>query len=490
MIAPFYAFLKGENNNISPLIQPSDQPSMLDSCNNTYKIGAILKDTGYAIQGAQIEDNKSILGLYNFIQAPGTEKMLATVDDATSDDTQLFYKIGSGDWTEIAGAETAWANHAGIDVNMESFIGYCFFVGYGATDGFIPSCSLTGTTFSTSACVTSMPEAKYITRYRDRLYVANCNIGSTTYPYRVYFSSVPSVGAITWTVATDYFDVDYSDEITGIVENWDRLMIFTDYKAYFYDQSQKKKLWQCGCSAHRTIKNSGAYTIWANGDGVWISTGGQPQNIAGEIMSFIRAGNPKAWFGEMVDEEYWLHLGNVTVDGVSYANCVKIYNIPLNAWRTRELGDVAKTFAKCNVSGKQYLWIGDNDGNVFQKGKYTDASLVSSDNTKAIASNFELAPIHLQSIDKLKAVKAIIAYSERAQGLNLQARVLDKNARVLMPYKPLGQLTKFINSFDVNMEGGVFIQIAGSESSTLPYWSFYGFALDVELESRILKQKR
>ena len=334
-----------------------------------------------------------------------------------------------------------------------------------------------------------MPKAKYIRRYRDRLYVANCQIGATNYPYRVYFSSVPSAGAITWTQATDLFDVDYSDEITGLAENWDRLVVFTEYKAYFYDQAQRKKVWDYGCSSHRTIKNSGPYMIWANYDGVWLSTGGQPQNIAGEIMSFIKAGSPRTWFAEIIDEEYWLFLGSVTVDGVSYANCCKIYNIPLNAWRTREFGDPIKTFARYNSSGKQYLWAGDNDGKVYQKGKYSDASLISSDNTAAIPSNFELAPIHLQSIDKLKALKAIIAYADRSQGLNLQARVIDRNARVLLPYLPLGQLKSFVNSFDVNIPEGVFIQIAGSESSTLPYWSFYGFALDVELASRVLKSK-
>ncbi len=53
------------------------------------------------------------------------------------------------------------------------------------------------------------------------------------------------------------------------------------------------------------------------------------------------------------------------------------------------------------------------------------------------------------------SIPAFIAYS--------------KNVRVLTPYKPLGKLTKYINSFDVNVDKGVFIQIAGSESSMLPY---------------------
>jgi hypothetical protein len=163
MLFPIKAITKGSNTNINPLIHPVDQPYLLLGCANSQKLGALAKDTGYELIDAQIQANKSILGLYNFRQVPGTEKMLATVDDATSDDTQLFYRAnGAGAWTEVTAAETAWANFAGINVEFESFIGYCFIVGHGTTDGFLPVASLTGTVFSTSANVTSMPKAKFV----------------------------------------------------------------------------------------------------------------------------------------------------------------------------------------------------------------------------------------------------------------------------------------------------------------------------------------
>ena len=214
-----------------------------------------------------------------------------------------------------------------MNVEMEDFIGYCFFVGYGATDGFLPVGSLTGTTFSTSVNVTSMPGAKYIVRFRDRLYIGNCDITGTPYPYRVYYSSVPSAGAITWTPATDFLDVDYSEEITGLSENWDRLMVFTEYSVYTYDQDQKKKVWDLG-GYHRTIKNYGEYMFFANMDNVWLSTGGYPQAIGGKVRDFIRGTDMRSAFAEVVDEEYHLYLGNVTVNGISYANCALIYDIP------------------------------------------------------------------------------------------------------------------------------------------------------------------
>ncbi len=495
---PYFAFMKGANTNISPLIHPQDQPSILNGCNNTYKIGAIVKDTGYENIGSALQANKSIGGLFNFIEKPGTEKMLATVDDATSDDTQLFYSTGST-WTEVAAAETQWANYAGINVEMESFLEYAFIVGHGDTDGYLPVGTLNGTTFgyvgdgsetnisdgSSTANVT-MPKGKYITRYRDRLYVANCRTAADEV-FRVYFSDVPSAGAIAWDRTNNFIDVDYSDQIMGMSTNWDRLVVFTEYKAYFYDQASFKQAWDYGCSNNRTIKNSGPYMLWANFDGVWVSTGGQPQNVSGEVIDFIRSGNPRNFFAEIIDEEYHLYVGDVTVDGVSYSNCMLTYNIPLSAWRWREMGDNMTISARYNSSGKQRLWMGDTSGDVHNKGKYTDATLLNDDDGADIVSQFELPPIHIQDLSIVKKMENLCAFAEKAQGLKLYGRTLDAKDRNLTPYKPIGELTDYINTFQVQTDDGVLLQLMATEYGSNEYWSFFGITLQIEKHSQKLK---
>lgn len=486
MLIPQLNQLEGANTNLSPFLQPENSPTVLNGCDNSHKLGALLKDTGYKQIGSAIEASKNVDGLFNFRQSSSVQKMLATANDATDDDTQLFYSTG-GAWAEIGAAETAWANKANIDVNMESFIGYCFFVGYGATDGFLPVGSLTNTTFSTTTNVTNMPGAKYIKRYRDRLYIGNCDITGTAYPYRVYFSSVPTAGAISWTVASDFIDVDYSEEVTGIGENWDIMIVFTEFSAYMYDQSQKKKIWDKG-GYHRTICNNGASMYFANPDGLYVTTGGQPANISGKMINFFRNSTPTDWFAEIVDEEYRIYFGDsVTVNGVTYSNVMGIYDIPTQSWRWRELGHPMRTFAKYTSSGVSHLWMGDSTGNIYEKGKYTDATLLTDDDGIDINANFELAPIFIQN--DVKRIKKVIAYSERALGLKLKARVLDRRSRILTPYKPLGELTKYINEFDVNVDKGVFLQIAGSERGSNPYFSFYGVELDVDRDSDILNKK-
>lgn len=487
-------FLSGPNVNAGLFALEDNGLTQLNGCLISHELGSIIKDVGYyRIGNAALEASKTITGLHNFRQDASTQKMLATCNDSTDDDTQLFYSTG-GNWTEVTAAETAWANVANANVEMEDFISYCFFVGHSSADGFLPPRSLTGTTLGTTN-TSSMPNAKYIKRYRDRLYIANCDISATAYPYRVYYSSVPSSGSITWTTATDFIDVDYSEEITGIGENWDRLMIFTEFSAYMYDQTVKKKVWDVGCSNHRTIRNAGAYMMWANRDGVWVSTGGRPENIAGRMMEFIRAGNPRNFFAEVVDEEYHLYLGTVTVKGITYTNCKIVYNIPTNTWRWRELHDDMKIFAAYNSSGELRLWMGDDSGMVWDKNKHTDSGSPTlyyadaiiptggdADTTgKPINSRFETKMFDFGDPSIRKKIKDIVAYSDRAGDLKIKSRIVDSNNRVVAGYRSIGGLARFINKLSARkLKKGHFLQISGTENSTDPYWSLYGFTVDVE----------
>ena len=547
--------LHGANTQTSPFLLSEKSLTVLNGANVSRELGSILKDTGYVQVEAIIEASNSILGMFDFVQIPGTQKMLATVNNSADTATQLFYftnvsttvdvssasgqlvisvtstadflvgdsitlakgtanaetrvidTISAGvsitvtvnltnthavgvaveqTWTEITAAESTFTI-ANTDVEMESFIAHCFLVGHNGTS-FLPIGSLTGTTFSTSTNVTNMPQGRYIKRYRDRLYVANARSGGTDFPFRVYFSSVPSAGAITWTPASDFIDVDYSDEITGLGVNWDKLIIFTKKRAYFYDQQQMKQLWARGCSNHRTIVNSGIFMIWTDTDGVWLSqNGGQPQEISGFIRDFIKAGTPNNFFAEVVDEEYNLYVGAVTVNGVTYSNTMLTFNIPTQTWRWRELAQDMTMFATFDDSGSTRLYMGNTTGRVYDKAKYTDTTVYSSDaaiNTAtdgtAIHSEFELAPFFIEP-DKYKGLDSLIAYSERAAGLRMQYRVLDRNARIMTEYKTIGTLTSFSNEFKISGKAkpGTMLQIKGTEFSTLPYWSFFGARYNV-----------
>lgn len=479
------SYVEGLYTDVPPHLVPPNALYVMSNVNTSYKLGAILKRPGYVIKGSALESGNAITGLHNFRQSASTQKMLATVNDSTDDDTQLFYSTGTT-WTEITDAETAWANKANINVEMEDFISYCFLVGYGSTDGFIAPRTLTGTTLGTTN-TTSMPNAKFIKRYRDRLYIGNTDIAGTATPGRVYFSSVPVAGAITWDTTNDLLNTDHSEEITGLGENWDRLLIFTEYSAYMYNQSEQKKTWDIGCSNHRTIRNSGAMMIWANRDGVWASTSGRPENVAGRVIDFIRGANMTNSFAEVVDEEYHLYLGDVTVNGLDYANCSLILNIPTMTWRVAEYHDDMTIYAKFYSSGQDFLWAGASDGKVHGIGKYTDGTLLKTDNGSPIHSMFQTGGITLGVPSVAKRLNKILAYADRSGGLKLKARVIDNNTQGVTEFKDLGELTKYINEFQINPSVGNILQIEGVENGSLPYWSVFGFSIDASVDQTFKK---
>lgn len=477
-------FLGALQTAVSPFLVADNELTLMSNVNVTYRLGSIIKRLGYSQVGDTLQASKSITGLHNFRQNSATQKILATVNN--SGGTALVLKYNSaGTWTTID-TSTTYTGYEDTIVEMEDFIGYCFIVGYDSTDGvFLPVGSLTGTTFSTSTNVTDMPQGKYIKRYRDRLYVANCYYGAVAYPYRVCFSSVPSAGTITWTTATDYLDVDYSEAITGIGENWDKMLIFTEYSAYLYNQEEWKKSWDVGCSNHRTIKNSGIYTIWANRDGVWQSTGGFPQNIAGRIIDFIRYGDPTSFFAEVIDEEYNLYVGNVTVNGISYSNCAVIWNIPTQTWRVEEYYDTISIYARYNSSGDDFLYMGCSDGEVMVKSKYTDTTPVYTDDGQPINAIFQTKIFDFGAPSVEKEFAKIIAYAEKGSQLTLKTLIVDNNTRGLLDPKAIGQCSSYISDFTPAITKGNFLQITGSENSTNPYFIFNGFSLLVGSNTKL-----
>jgi hypothetical protein len=484
--APFNInhFLQPASTEISHFLAGDNQLVVCNGVNPCYKKGLLIKDLGYSQVGDALQSGKPIRSLHHSRRTSAVKELLATVDDATSDDTQLFYSTG-GAWTEIADAETAWSGNAGMDIETEDFIGYTFFVGYGTTDGFLPVRTLTGSghTFGTTL-TTDMPSAKYIKRYRDRLYVANCDISGTNYPYRICFSSVPSAGAITWTVASDFLDVDFSEEITGIEQNWDRFIIFTEFAAYMYDQSTLKKTWDIGCAGQRTIQNIGAYMVWANKDNVYASTGGRPAPIGNDILELIRKSTSTNWRSGVIDNEYHIYLGATSANGLSYTNCLATYNVDYGMWRWRELYDSVSSLAKFTDSGDDFLVIGCSDGEVMKKSKYTDTTPIYADDGLGIVSHFRTKAYDFGDPSIRKKIVQLVAYAENAQGLALSYRLFDKNQEAIQTFKPIGALTQVVNIFEKSMEG-YFIQFEGREYSENKPFSFYGLTALLGADNKI-----
>lgn len=476
-------FITPPSTELSPFLMADNQLSICNGVNLGWKKGSIIKDLGYSKVGSTLEASKSVTGLHNFRQDSSTQKILATINNAAGTNLTLQYN-NAGTWAVI-NVSTTYDAFEDCQTYMEDFIGYCFIVGYDSTDSvFLPVGSLTGTTFSTSANVTSMPQAKFIKRYRDRLYIGNCYTGATAYPYRVYFSSVPSAGSITWTVASDFIDVDFSEAITGLGSNWDKLAVFTEFSTYLYDQDTKIKGWDVGCVNGRTIQNLGSYLIWANKDNVWASTGGRPTPIANDIQELIKNSSPSVWRATVVGQEYHLYLGDTEANGISYNNCMATFDSILGYWRWRELYDDVTALARYTSNNEDFLYMGVADGMVHVKSKYTDPSPVFKDDTAPIVAHFRTKAFDFGDPGVDKTIAKIVAYCKDAQQLTLRFRIWNRNNEVVMPFTDIGKLGEVITIFDKRITG-YFIEIEGKEYSQNQPFEFYGLTLSLGLDSTL-----
>lgn len=457
-----------------------NQLIICNGINPCSKLGTLTKDLGYIKVGDTLEAGKKITGLYNFRQTSAIQKILATVNN--SGDTGLVLKYLNGStWTTID-TSTTYTGFEDAKVEFETFIENCFIVGYDSTDGvFLPVGSLAGTTFSTSTDVTSMPKAKYIKRYRDRIYIANCEISSTKYPYRVYFSSVPTAGAITWTTDDDFFDVDYGEQITGITSNWDKLIIFTEFSTYLYNQTSLKKVFDIGCGNNRSIQNILTYTIFANKDNVYLTdTATTPIAIGNNIKQLIQNANQDNFRSAVVDSEYILYLGDTEANGISYSNCMAIFNIQTQMWRWRGLYDNATSVAMVTSSGDDFLYFGMDTGMVMRKSKLTDTTKYYSDNGQPIVAHFMTKATDFGVPNIQKGIRSLTAYSSVPNGLKLRVRVINQNNEIIMPFQELGELKKVVQDFPGLSLNGNFIQFEGKEFSTNQPFQFDGMSMIVD----------
>jgi hypothetical protein len=95
--------------------------------------------------------------------------------------------------------------------------------------------------------------------------------------------------------------------------------------------------------------------------------------------------------------------------------------------------------------------------------------------------------MYMGNMEFTKNMTKITTFANRAMGLRLKARVINRESRSLTPYVELGEVTQYVQHHHISTQDGVLLQIAGYEYGSNPYWSFYGFSLEADLLSEVLK---
>lgn len=227
----------------------------------------------------------------------------------------------------------------------------------------------------------------------DRVYLA----GDTNEPSRLYYSSTPTSGAISWTSGNGFLDVEPEDgggSITGLGKVPGYLLIFKErtLKRWNFDSAFPETLIQIGTPIQESIINAGGLCAFFSSSsrearGFYVTNGDRPVPI-----SHDRIRNIKKWIDAIPQANevniagwgdarsfYW-SIGDVTVDGRTFSNVVVRWNRILDQWSIHTYPTQITRFAsfvdRRDLNDIKTITVaGDDDGNVIELGKpsvYTD----------------------------------------------------------------------------------------------------------------------
>lgn len=379
-----FNFSGGMNSKAAPLLL-KDNESELVLNYILDKIGALWRRGGYGA-AATVMANKNINGIFNFYDVSASTNRQLCVANNSGDTNGVIYRLEGGTWTARKTNDTASKRS-----RFFALVDYVFRVN-GAD---VVASSADGQTWGTTNAPTVITP-RYGAVFQDRAYVAHGNASNQS---RVWFSGLPSTGTLSWDTTNDWFDVnpDDGDEITGLENNGNRLLIFKNRALYrwTFGQVEPDRLIGVGTSSQESIKTNLdlGITFFGNQNGVYAYTGNRPKLISRKIQQYIDAVSD--WttvYGGIDSDHYYLAVGNITVDGRTFTNAVLCYHISLDAWSLFTLGHKPTIFGSfIGVGSGEQMCMGATNGIIygvvtFRNNPGNGTAPYTADNTTTIAA--------------------------------------------------------------------------------------------------------
>lgn len=329
-------------------------------------IGCVRTRKGLTRLGNQIAAGTNIVGLYEFRDSgSGSNSQIIAVNG-----TVAYYLSGST-WTSKRTSLTS-----GAKARFTTFLDYVFMVnGNEATaiwDG------AAGNSFVTTGNAASAPVGQFVENFRSRVWIA----GNSTYPDRLYYSSLPSAVAtpvITWdTTVTggQWFDISPSDgeNITALKRSKSTLLVFKQnhiYRVASINETEPDPKINVGTYSQESVVESDDGTYFHHSSGFYrYSDGGvkrisQPIQDIVENITLANYSNITGWLETDGNHICW-SVGNVTYKGVTYNNLVVRYTISSQVWTHRSYPYQIRFSSRYNDGSNLYMVVGDSDGNVLK----------------------------------------------------------------------------------------------------------------------------
>jgi hypothetical protein len=331
-----------------------------------------------------------------------------------------------------------------------------------------------------------MPQAKYITRFRDLVYVGNVRVSSTNYPSRVYYSDDPVAETIGWTnLLTKFISAgfDNGDEITGMAECLDKLLIFKHRSVWKYDESTLKEFSDRGCDSYRSIVKIGDVLHWFNRDGFWRWSGSTPELISERVKDFIdnipAANLPNVVASIHNSFEYRAFLGDITVDGMVFNNTWFCWDTRREKSYIRCTNNIAKATCRFLKDGQVRQYFGDDDGYVYRFATKVDG--IYSDNGTEIDSFFVTKAQDYDVPEDVKGVNNVTTFTKYAKGMKM---MVETDGRGVYDESKTRMINKDIDKLQLTASGNTF-KYKFAEKGIGKSWQFNGMIVDSAIQEKI-----
>lgn len=316
--------------------------------------------------------SSDIMGLYYFVDSVNAtpKTQLIVVNAGTA------YYLSGGSYTQIRAGLTQTSK-----ARFSTFLNFAFMVN--GTESTAIWDGNTAGSFVTTGNALNAPTGKFIENYRSRMWIA----GNTTYPDRLYYSSVPSaVGTpiITWNTDPTtglWIDISPSDgeNITGLMRSRNALLVFKPnhlYRVYSIGQTDPDPYFAVGTSSQESIVETKSGVYFHHSTGFYqYNTYGVIQEISRPIIDLVRAIPASSWpkvtavldpYGDRIS---WA-VGDVTVKGITYKNLVLRYTISTQVWTMRSYPSQfvmgTRRYPLYTDGTNNFVLVGDTGGKVYQ----------------------------------------------------------------------------------------------------------------------------
>lgn len=413
-------------------------------------IGRAKLRSGTTLLGAQVSDNNACLGLYQHTTASGTKVPLSVFNT-------VLYKYTSSTWSSAKTGLTA------AKMRFETFLDTT--VGVNGTDIITSTDGATWNTTGGDLDISNMPSGvTLIKEFQDKVYVA----GKSGNLDRLYYSSTPTAGAVSWTSGNGFIDIEAEEgagAITALAKVPGYLLIFKERSMKRWDGSSTypESLITIGAPSQEAVVQARQSVFYFNKRGVFETTGGYPRKVSRRIQDIIDA-IPSSYYssvsGGTDGERVFWSIGDITLDDLTLTNCVIIYNLDSQNWSLLSFPNEFKRFAiQVDSNGDEIVLGGDDDGNVWKVFSGT------ADGSTPINYLLQYHPQEFSSRGRKKELSKFVVYNNNVKNGQLSCRI-DGNGS----FQPVGIVNKNEHEMIKDLKGRFFefrVQGSGQDDISL-----------------------